>query len=77
MVIDPLTDPLSIYSAARRAGLLRPRIKLEALVRLTMWRDMFKRFALGCGLDRCAAVQRLAMMFLTYGGFSAEPDAAR
>jgi uncharacterized membrane protein len=52
---------------------LRPAAgALEAPVRLTLWRDVFRRFLPWVGVSIVALlVSGYAMMFMTYGGFRA------
>lgn len=53
--------------------ILRPAAGvLEAPVRLTLWRDVFRRFLPWVGVSIVALlVSGYAMMFMTYGGFRA------
>jgi uncharacterized membrane protein len=55
--------------------ILRPAAApLEGPVRLTLWRDVFKRFLPWVGVSIAALlVSGYAMMFLVYGGFARAP----
>jgi uncharacterized membrane protein len=55
--------------------ILRPAAApLEGPVRLTLWRDVFKRFLPWVGVSIVALlVSGYAMMFLVYGGFARAP----
>jgi uncharacterized membrane protein len=55
--------------------ILRPAAAgLEGPVRLTLWRDVFKRFLPWVGVSVVALlVSGYAMMFLVYGGFGRAP----
>jgi uncharacterized membrane protein len=55
--------------------ILRPAAgALDAPVRLTFWRDVFRRFLLWVGVALVALlVSGYAMIFLVYGGFARAP----